>query len=142
MTSLCNLSRKLPLLVGNLLDRENSLSKGRFREETFTDILSGAFASFAGPSLVIEYPNEALTGGDIDLDFFHAASGKLLALRIQAKRLNGATNNKGGAVKPDVRSYEHLLHKVAHPVSNVIDYQYRTLAKTVGRLLYTCSTTI
>lgn len=134
MDPLCNLSRKLPLLVGSLLDRENVLGKGRFREETFTDILSGAFAGFAGPSLVIEYPPEAQTGGDIDLDFFHASSGRTLALRIQAKRLNGAVNSKGGLVKADVRSYEHLLHEVAHPITRVKEYQYRTLARITGRL--------
>ena len=128
--SLCGLSKTLPLLVGNLLDRESKLRKGRFREETLTDIFSGALAAFAGPSLVIEYPPEAKTGADIDLDFVHAASGRRLALRIQAKRLNALTDDMGKVVKPAIRSYAHLLHRVADPVTTVVDYQFRTLNAT------------
>ena len=69
--SMCDLARKLPLLVGGLLEREKLLKRGRFREETMTDIFTGALAAFAGRNLVIEYPVELDTGGDIDLRFWH-----------------------------------------------------------------------
>jgi len=38
-------------LIGQLLDRESYLARGRFREETMTDIFTGALAAFAGPNL-------------------------------------------------------------------------------------------
>ncbi len=51
--TMCDLATKLPLLIGGLLDRESKLKRGRFREETMTDIVTGALAAFAGPNLVI-----------------------------------------------------------------------------------------
>ena len=121
--TLCDLAARLPLLVGRLLDREGKLKRGRFREETMTDLLTGALAAFAGPELVIEYPPETATGGDLDLRFWHAASGRDLNLRLQAKRLGVAFDN-GKAVKLANRSYGELLHKpnASSP------YQYVTLA--------------
>lgn len=122
-TTMCDLATKLPLLIGRLLDREANLTRGRFREETMTDIFTGALAAFAGPELVIEYPTEADTGGDIDLRFWHVESGRDLKLRIQAKRLNAMFNGKKG-VNIAHRSYHELLHKP--PTS--ADYQFETLA--------------
>ncbi|WP_367227044.1 DUF6615 family protein, partial [Mesorhizobium sp.] len=62
MATLCDLATRLPLVIGGLLDRETNLKRGRFREETMTDILTGALAAFAGPELVISYPIEKDTG--------------------------------------------------------------------------------
>lgn len=121
--TLCDLATRLPLLVGRLLDREAKLKRGRFREETMTDLLTGALAAFAGPELLIEYPPEAETGGDLDLRFWHAASGRDLHLRLQAKRLGAATHN-GKAVKLAHRAYGELLHRP----SKSSPYQYLTLA--------------
>ncbi|RWX58740.1 hypothetical protein EN780_36065 [Mesorhizobium sp. M4B.F.Ca.ET.089.01.1.1] len=73
-TTMCDLATTLPLLIGHLLDRERKLMRGRFREETMTDIFTGALAAFAGPELVIQYPDEAVTGGDLDLRFWHATA--------------------------------------------------------------------
>lgn len=128
--SLCDLSQRLPVLVGTLLDRENLLRRGRFREETMTDILTGSLAAFAGPSLVIEYPPEATTGGDIDLQFWHVDSGRNLLLRIQAKRLN-AQKHGTRQVKIEHRSYRELLHKSP----SATDYQYKTLTTPGGASL-------
>lgn len=47
--TMCDLATKLPLLIGGLLDRESKLKKGRFREETMTDILTGASLHSPGP---------------------------------------------------------------------------------------------
>ncbi|WP_028742830.1 DUF6615 family protein [Rhizobium leguminosarum] len=128
MTTLCDLAAKLPGLIGVLLDREGKLKKGRFREETLTDVFTAALAAFAGPSLIIEYPDEAVTGGDLDLDFWHVSSGRRLRLRIQAKRLNAEKNNKK-AVAIRHRAYNELLHVV--PSTSV--YQFRTLLSSAGR---------
>ncbi len=121
--TLCDLATRLPLLVGRLLDREAKLKRGRFREETMTDLLTGALAAFAGPELLIEYPPEAATGGDLDLRFWHAASGRDLYLRLQAKRLGAAMHN-GKPVKLAHRAYGELLHRP----NKSAPYQYLTLA--------------
>lgn len=120
--SLCNLAKTLPLLIGRLLDQEASLKRGRFREETMTDIFTGALAAFAGPELVLEYPTELDTGGDLDLCFWHVASGRELNLRIQAKRLN-ASKDGTRHVKIEHRAYRELLHM---PASTKV-YQFKTL---------------
>lgn len=69
MNTMCDLATRLPLIIGRLLDRETLLHRGRFREETMTDILTGSLAAFAGPELIIQYPIEVMTGSDIDLRF-------------------------------------------------------------------------
>jgi hypothetical protein len=107
--TICDIAKTLPLLIGRLLDREAKLKRGRFREETMTDIFTGALAAFAGPELVLEYPIEVETGGDLDLCFWHAASGHEINLRIQAKRLNAAMDGTR-AVKIAHRAYNELLH--------------------------------
>lgn len=123
-TTMCDLASKLPLLIGQLLDRERHLKRGRFREETMTDIFMGALAAFAGPSLVIQYPLEVETGSDIDLRFWHAASGRNLFVRIQAKRLNAESDvGKTKTVKIKNRAYNELLHKAP----KAPDYQFRIL---------------
>lgn len=117
LATLCDLATRLPLVIGGLLDREANLKRGRFREETMTDILTGALAAFAGPELVISYPIEKDTGGDLDLRFWNVAEDRELWVRIQAKRLNAAV------VKNKNRSYAELLHRP----SPKHDYQFRTL---------------
>lgn len=107
-------------MIGGLLDRETNLKRGRFREETMTDILTGALAAFAGPELVISYPIEKDTGGDLDLRFWNVSEGRDLWVRIQAKRLNAAV------VQNKNRSYSELLHRP----SPKHDYQFRTLRDT------------
>lgn len=130
MTTLCQLATKLPGLIGALLDRESKLKRGRFREETLTDIVTASLAAFAGPSMVIEYPDEAATGGDLDLDFWNVSSGRHLRLRIQAKRLN-AEKNAGKAVAIKHRAYNELLHIV--PSTGA--HQFDTLLKSAGPFL-------
>lgn len=118
MATLCDLATQLPTLIGTLLDREAKLKRGRFREETMTDILTGALAAFAGPELVISYPVEKDTGGDLDLRFWNVAADQEVWVRIQAKRLNAEV------VKAKHRSYKELLHKP--PLAP--DFQFRTLS--------------
>lgn len=127
MTTLCELATKLPMLVETLLDREATLKRGRFREETMTDIFTASLATFAGPNLVIQYPPESTTGGDLDLDFWNVEARRRLRVRIQAKRLNAEMNNKK-PIKIEHRSYAELLHKVP----GTRTYQFRTLAQTAA----------
>lgn len=120
MATLCDLATRLPLVIGNLLDREAKLKRGRFREETMTDIVTAALAAFAGPELVISYPIEKDTGADLDLRFWNVEADRNLWVRIQAKRLNAAV------VQNRNRSYGELLHRPS-PTAN---YQFRTLRDT------------
>jgi len=46
---MCDLASKLPLLIGQLLDRERHLERGRFREETMTDIFTGLWPRSRAP---------------------------------------------------------------------------------------------
>jgi len=87
-----------------------------------TDLLTGSLAAFAGANLVIGYPDEANTGGDLDLRFWNIAKGEDLRLRIQAKRLNAERSMKR-IRKVEHRSYQELLHKP----NKVSPYQFRTL---------------
>jgi hypothetical protein len=128
--SMCDLASRLPYVIGALLDRESKLKRGRFREETLTDIFSGALAAFAGPELVIQYPHEPTTGGDIDLEFWHVETNRNIFLRLQAKRLSAA-QERGKSVGIASRSYRELLHKV--PKTGV--YQFQTLTNTSGSSL-------
>nr|WP_147417582.1 DUF6615 family protein [Sphingomonas cavernae] len=70
----------------------------------------------------IAYPDEPITGGDIDFHFLNARSAKEWIIRVQAKRLNqeqvGTRNNKF-----QNRMYAELLHKV----KKTGKYQFRTL---------------
>ncbi|WP_447929956.1 DUF6615 family protein [Sphingopyxis fribergensis] len=124
------MAARLPLLIGKLLDREELLNRGRFREETMTDLFAGSLAAFAGPEFVIEYPIETQTGGDVDLRFWHAASDLELDLRLQAKRLSPRRVAKK-SVAAIRRSYHELLHI---PKKQGI-YQFRTLAATGAPVL-------
>ena len=128
--TLCDLATSLPRVIGALLDRECRLKHGRFREETLTDVFVAALAAFAGPELIIQYPHEASTGGDIDLEFWHVESGRRMLLRLQAKRLNAArSGDKLVAIQH--RSYRELLHKV--PATG--KYQFKTLIDSSGPYL-------
>jgi hypothetical protein len=130
MTTLCDLATKLPGLVAALLDRETKLKKGRFREETLTDVFTATLAAFAGPNLVIEYPHEASTGGDLDLDFWHVPTSRRLRVRLQAKRLN-AEKSGGKQVTIQHRAYRELLHYVP----SERNFQFRTLVNSAGSYL-------
>ncbi|HWJ69007.1 MAG TPA: DUF6615 family protein [Sphingobium sp.] len=130
MVTMCDLAARLPLLIGKLLDREELLGRGRFREETMTDLFAGSLAAFAGPEFVIEYPIEVQTGGDVDLRFWHAASDLEIALRLQAKRLSPRRVAKK-SVAANRRSYHELLHMPKKQGT----YQFRTLAATAAPVL-------
>lgn len=130
MVTMCDLAARLPLLIGKLLDREELLGRGRFREETMTDLFAGSLAAFAGPEFVIEYPIEVQTGGDIDIRFWNATSDLEIELRLQAKRLSPRKVAKK-TVAANRRSYHELLHM---PKKKSI-YQFRTLAETKAPVL-------
>jgi hypothetical protein len=107
-----------------ILEQENKLTQGRFREETFTDLMAASLAMLAGPGLEIAYPPEKWTGGDLDLCYWDRRTGERLIVRIQAKRLSPATASK----RSDAWKYRHYDH-IDHIVPSTGKYQYRTLAR-------------
>ena len=123
-----------------MLQRENALSRGRFCEETFTDLLTAMLIPFAGERLQILYPDEPHTGGDIDFIFVNLGTGRRLTVRVQAKRLNqefeGSLSSRptakqaksGRANDFDRRRYNELLHRVEKGGA----YQYQTLTESEG----------
>ena len=138
--SLCDAARTFPNYIATMLQRENALSRGRFCEETFTDLLTSALVPFMGKHLQIAYPDELATGGDIDFIFDNAKSGRQLVVRVQAKRLNqqfegnlskkasASTAKSGRENKFENRRYDELLHVVKKSG----DYQYETLTADPG----------
>lgn len=135
LRSLCDVARRFPEYIAIMLQRENALSRGRFCEETFTDLLTAAMIPFMGKHVQIAYPDEPDTGGDIDFIFDNAESGRQLIVRVQAKRLNqqfeGNFSGKPGASKAKTgrenkfenRRYNELLHVVKKSGA----YQYEKL---------------
>lgn len=133
--SLCDVARSFPEYIAIMLQRENALSRGRFCEETFTDLLTAALIPFMGKYVQIAYPDEPSTGGDIDFIFENAKSGRQLVVRVQAKRLNqqfeGNLSRRSRASKATAgrenkfenRRYNELLHVVKKTKA----YQYETL---------------
>ncbi|WP_322111442.1 hypothetical protein PJ900_17955 [Tistrella mobilis] len=117
---ICEIVRRLPAIVASMLDQEKNMSRGKFREETFTDLLVASLLLNAGPNLIICYPNEQKTGSDIDIVFRNIEKNETFQIRIQAKRLSS-----GRGLPNSCRSYDHLLHYV----KKTSEYQFRTLIK-------------
>lgn len=115
---ICEIVRRLPAIVASMLDQEKNMSRGKFREETFTDLLVASLLLNAGPNLIICYPDEQKTGSDIDIIFYNIEKNEKFQIRIQAKRLSSGKNSSNL-----YRSYDHLLHYV----KKTSEYQFRTL---------------
>lgn len=127
MTTICDVGKRFPGFVAAFLQREGELKRGRFREETLTDMFAAALVPFAGPHLHISFPYEPETGGDIDLHYVNLGTGRAFDVRLQAKRLSPSTN-AGRVVEWDRREYPELLHKSGKGQI----HQYKTLAATVA----------
>lgn len=119
-TSPCDLAIRMPTMIAAFLDIEQSL-KRRFREDSISDIFVASLLSLPGNGIVVLTPNEAKTGGDIDLVIVDPATGDAVQFRIQAKRLTPHDGNWG------IGSYREL----AHP--NNSGSQSKTLVSTLGR---------
>lgn len=81
---LCAISRDLPPLTARFL--EHAPPGRNFREETITDLITGAFAGLGSLGLTVDLPNEKKTGADMEWWFVNPRTGKNLRILIQAKR--------------------------------------------------------
>ncbi|WP_140848094.1 DUF6615 family protein [Sphingomonas glacialis] len=116
----CDLANRLPTMIAEFLDIENSL-KRRFREDSITDILVASMLSLPGNDVIVQTPNEVKTGGDFDLAIVDPLVGDSVQFRIQAKRLTPHAGNWA------LGSYRELAYP--HNSGN----QSRLLMAGVGR---------
>lgn len=108
-----------------------------FREETITDLLTGAFAGLAGLGLEVDLPREDLTGADMEWWFVNTRTGGRLRVLIQAKRATLAKTWKGAR-----------FSELAHPNNTgaqsqtLLDEARRSPYPTVALYAFYCSQTL
>lgn len=99
---LCQFAQQFRDFVADFLNRSQSLRR-RFREESVTDLLMAGLIAIGGNRVHVEFPNEPVTGADMEWNFVNWDDGSFYRLRIQAKKLYGIGRNWKR------HSYTHLL---------------------------------
>ncbi|KND20192.1 hypothetical protein ADZ37_07210 [Pannonibacter phragmitetus] len=100
---LCNLAHQFPPFVASFLEHSRLLRR-RFREETVTDLLMGSLITAGGGRVIVEFPNEPVTGADMEWNFANPDDGTFFRILLQAKRCYG----RGGVWTR--HGYKELLH--------------------------------
>tara|TARA_B100000614_G_C14503267_1_gene475548 strand:+ start:284 stop:1234 length:951 start_codon:yes stop_codon:yes gene_type:complete len=102
---LCQLAHQFPPFIEHFLERSRPLRR-RFREETVTDLLIGSLIAAGGRRISVEFPNEPVTGADMELNFVNPDDNTFFGILIQAKQSYGDGNiwTRHG--------YKQLLHTV------------------------------
>jgi hypothetical protein len=85
---LCQLSHQFPPFVEGFLERSRRLRR-RFREETVTDLLMGSLITAGGRRIIVEFPDEPVTGADMEWNFVNRDDGTFFRILIQAKQCYG-----------------------------------------------------
>jgi len=85
---LCYFSHQFPQFVAAFIQNGRKLRR-RFREESVTDLLMGSLMTIGGARVIVEFPDEVVTGADMQWDFANRDNGTFLRLLIQAKQLYG-----------------------------------------------------
>lgn len=101
---LCYLAHQFPPFVANFLERSRPLRR-RFREETVTDLLMGSLVA-AGRRMIVEFPDESVTGADMEWNFVNPDDGTFFRILLQAKQCYG----RGKVWRR--HGYKELLHTV------------------------------
>jgi hypothetical protein len=83
---LCQFAQYFPKSVASFLQRGQQLRR-RFREETITDILMGNILALGGGSVIVDFPNEPVTGADMEWNFVNPDNKTFFQILLQAKRL-------------------------------------------------------
>ena len=104
---LCYFAHKFPPFVAAFLQRGRKLRR-RFREETITDLMMGSLLSLGGTSVIVEFPDEPVTGADMQWDFVNRSARTFFRILIQAKQSYGDGRHWSR------HCYRELLHKVGH----------------------------
>jgi hypothetical protein len=90
--------------VASFLQRGRKLRR-RFREETVTDLLMSSLIAYGGGRLIVEFPDEPVTGADMQWDFVNLDRRSFFRIMIQAKQLYG----DGG--KWSRHNYTQMYHR-------------------------------
>lgn len=85
---LCQLSHQFPPFVESFLERSKPLRR-RFREETITDLLMGSLITAGGRRIIVEFPDEPITGADMEWNFVNPDDGTFFRILLQAKQCYG-----------------------------------------------------
>ncbi len=102
---LCQFAQQFPPFVESFLERSRLLRR-RFREETITDLLMGSLMIAGGRRIIVEFPDEPVTGADMEWNFANPDDGTFFRILLQAKQSYGA-----GSVWTR-HGYKELLHTV------------------------------
>jgi Family of unknown function (DUF6615) len=105
---LCHFANEFPEFVANFLQHGRKLRR-RFREESVTDLLMGSLLSIGGRFVIVEFPNEPVTGADMEWNFVNHTDRTFFRLLLQAKQLYG-----DGALWT-WHCYKELLHETGTP---------------------------
>jgi hypothetical protein len=100
---LCQLAYQFPQFVEGFLERSRRLRR-RFREETVTDLLMGSLITAGGRRIIVEFPDEPVTGADMEWNFANPDDGSFFRILLQAKQCYG----EGGIWTR--HGYKELLH--------------------------------
>lgn len=101
---LCQLAHQFPPFVESFLERSRPLRR-RFREETVTDLLMGSLITAGGRRIIVEFPDEPVTGADMEWNFVNPDDHTFFRILLQAKQCYG-----DGKVWTR-HGYKELFHK-------------------------------
>src|SRR5690348_13489951 len=102
---LCHFADRFPGVVADFLERSRNLGR-RFREDSVTDLMMANLVILGGSRVIVEFPNEPVTGADMQWDFVNRDDHTFYRLLIQAKRLYCDGNDWRQ------HNYRYLRHKV------------------------------
>lgn len=100
---LCYLAHQFPAFVESFLERGRHLRR-RFREETVTDLLMGSLITAGSGRVIVEFPDEPVTGADMEWNFVNQTDGTFFRILLQAKQAYG------DGEKWTRHAYRELLH--------------------------------
>lgn len=100
---LCYLAHQFPPFVENFLERGRTLRR-RFREETITDLMMGSLITAGTGRVIVEFPDEPVTGADMEWNFVNPGDGTFFRILLQAKQAYG------DGTKWTRHGYRELLH--------------------------------
>lgn len=99
---LCELAQHFPPFVESFLERGGKLRR-RFREESVTDLLMNGLLALGAGRVIVEFPDEPVTGADMEWNFVNPDDNTFFRVLLQAKQAYG----QGKFWKR--HTYKHLL---------------------------------
>lgn len=100
---LCQLAHRFPPFVETFMERSRRLRR-RFREETITDLLMYSLIVAGERRVIVEFPDEPITGADMEWNFINEHDESFFRIVLQAKQSFG----NGGVWTR--HCYRELLH--------------------------------